>query len=98
MMIPPKMYISGIKDKPYSELIDERNKLIQHICDFEEKEKAGKRDESEWNSSPFPDVRYQMYLEYLSGLCALMQERYNEEYVWGNRTLKQDMEEQGDGS
>ena len=97
MMISPEMYISQIRDKPYPYLMDARNKLLRYICDFEEKEKAGIRDESEWNSSPFPDVRYQMDLEYLSGLCALMQERYNEEYVWGRRTLKQDAEEQGDG-
>ena len=43
--------------------------------------------------SPSPDVRYQMHLEYLAELCRIMQEKYNEEYVWGSRTLKQDAED-----
>ena len=36
---------------------------------------------------PSPDVRYQMYLEYLSGLCLFMRNKYNEEYVWGDKKL-----------
>lgn len=29
---------------------------------------------------PGPDVRYQMYLEYLAGLCHLIRDRYREEF------------------
>lgn len=30
------------------------------------------------------------YLEYLGKLCELMQKKYNEEYVWGDRSLQED--------
>ena len=95
MMIPPKDYIASLKDKSYLELIKCRDKLIQYLRDYEEKEMAGDRSDPEWLCHPSPEVRYQMSFEYLAELCQLMHERYNEEYVWGERTLKQDAETQG---
>ena len=44
----------------------------------------------EWNISHGPDVRYQVYLQYLSKLCGFMYEKYNQEYVWGDRKLSDD--------
>ena len=38
-----------------------------------------------------PDVRYMMYLECLGKLCSYMQEKYNTDYVWGDRKLKDDV-------
>ncbi len=95
MMIPPEDYIAGLKNKSYPELIKSRDKLIQYLRDYEEKEMAGDRSDPEWYCHPLPSVRYQVYFEYLAELCRLMHERYNEEYVWGERTLKQDAESQG---
>ena len=34
-----------------------------------------------------------MDLEYLAALCRFMQEKYYQEYIWGDRMLKQDAEE-----
>ena len=90
MMISPSMYLEEIKDAEYLELIEERDNLLAFIKDYESKDIAGDRSGDEWNIHPQPDVRYQMYLEYLGELCSLMKEKYNHEYVWGNRKLKDD--------
>ena len=96
MMISPEMFREGLKDKSYMELIRERDRLIRFIRKFEKDEMAGDRSDPGWRICPAPDVQYQMYLEYLANLCRMMQEKYNEEYVWGERTLKQDAEEKKD--
>ncbi len=87
MMISPGVYIDGFKDADYNTLIKERDELINFIVDFEKKEKAGDRSGSEWMMMPSPDVQYQMNLEYLAELCKLMHQKYNEDYVWGNKNL-----------
>ncbi len=97
MMISPGMYAEQLKETPYTELIREKDQLVESIRKFEKAELAGDRSDPDWKYCPSPDVQYQMHLEYLSELCRLMQERYNEEYVWGGRTLKQDAEEPGNG-
>ncbi len=97
MMISPDRYAEQLKDASYLELIAERDELINSIRRFENNEKAGIRDPEEWHVSPTPVVRYQMYLNYLAEICRMMQEKYNQEYVWGNRTLKQDVEGKIDG-
>lgn len=43
MMISPTGYIDGFRNSRYSELIEERNKLLRFIQDFEEKELSGNR-------------------------------------------------------
>ena len=100
-MISPEVYLENQQGKPYLELIRERDYLIGFIQKFEKAERTGADMESDlpWN----PDhsslqVMYQMYLEYLSVLCGFMHKKYNEEYVWGERTLKQDVEEKWNGS
>lgn len=85
MMISPKGYIEQLKDADYPELIRQRDELIDRIREYERKEIAGDRSGSEWCIEPSPDVHYQMDLEYLGKLCAFMQEKYNEEYVWVGR-------------
>ena len=95
MMIPPESYIESLEDKPYLELIKTRDGLIRYLQDYERKEMAGDRSDPEWQYRPSPEVQYQVYFEYLAELCRLMHERYNEEYVWGERTLRQDAETQG---
>lgn len=87
MMISPGGYIDELKDADYNTLIEERNQLIDFIVDFEGKEKAGDRSGEEWMIMPSPDVQYQVHLEYLAELCKLMHEKYNEDYVWGDKCL-----------
>lgn len=90
MMISPVAYLEQLKDASYLELIRERDQLIEYIWEYEKAEMAGDRSAPEWRYCPAPDVQYQMHLEYLSELCGFMKEKYNDEYVLGGRTLKQD--------
>ena len=87
MMISPQGYVARLKDATYEEMIKERDSLIRYIRKYEKLEKAGDRTGEDWMIHPQPDVRYQMYLEYLSELCKVMKEKYNQEYVWGDKKL-----------
>lgn len=87
MMISPGGYIEDFKDADYNTLIKERDDLIAYIVEYEKKEKAGDRSGDEWMINPSPDVCYQVYLEYLAEMCMLMQQKYNEDYVWGDKSL-----------
>lgn len=87
MMISPSTYIDEFKDSDYEALIEERDSLIAAIIEFEANERAGDRTGPEWMMAPNAEVVYQMNLEYLSEICKLMHERYNEEYVWGEKKL-----------
>ncbi len=84
MMISPEAYIEHFEGAEYLDLIKERDRLMQFITQYEEKDIAGDRSGEEWGIHPRPDVRYQVYL------CVLMSEKYNEDYVWGDRTLQED--------
>ena len=90
MMISPSVYVERLKDVPYKELMKHRDELIRSIRRFEKNEQKGDRSDPDWNYCPSPEVRYQCELEYLAALCTLMHERYNEEYAWGDRTLKEE--------
>ena len=90
MMISPLSYIEQFENAEYLELIKERDSLLAFIKDYETKDIAGDRSGEEWRIHPQPDVRYQVYLAYLSELCSLMREKYNADYVWGDRKLKDD--------
>ena len=86
-MISPGMYIERLIDADYDTLIEERNQLIGCIVEFEKSEKAGDRTGESWMMHPSPEVQYQVHLEYLSELCKLMHDKYNEEYVFGDKHL-----------
>ena len=86
-MLSPCNFIHEYKDADYPELMKIRDRLVKDILEFERKEMAGDRSGEEWQICPSPEVRYQMHLEYLAALCKLMQERYNTEYVWGDKKL-----------
>lgn len=90
MMISPEAYIEHFEDAEYLDLIKERDRLMQFITQYEEEDIAGDRSGKGWGIHPQPDVRYQVYLEYLSRLCVLMSEKYNKDFVWGDRTLHDD--------
>ena len=98
MMISPEGYIAQLKDSSYTELIKERDELIESIRKFEKAEMAFDRSDPAWGMCPSPDVQYQCNLEYLAELCSSMQEKYNHEYVWEDRTLKQDADAPGQHS
>lgn len=87
MMLSPGNFIHEYKDADYPELMKVRDRLVKDILEFEKKEMAGDRSGEEWEYCPSPEVVYQMNLEYLSALCKLMQEKYNTEYVWGDKEL-----------
>ena len=93
MMRSPDSYLEMLKDKSYPELIRERDRLIRFMRKFEREEAAGDRSDPAWNICPMPDVKYQVYFDYLAALCGVMHEKYNQEYVWGGRTLKQDADD-----
>lgn len=87
MMISPGGYIEDFKDADYNTLIKERDELIAYIVEYEKKEKAGDRSGDEWMINSSPDVCYQVHLEYLAEMCKLMHQKYNEDYVWGDKSL-----------
>jgi len=87
MMIDPKSFISEYKDSAYEELIALRDELVEDIRLFEAKEKAGDHSGPAWQFRPSPEVIYQMNLQYLAELCNFMQEKYNKEYVFGDKKL-----------
>ena len=93
MMISPGAYIGSLEGRSYPELIKERKELIRFINRFEKNEMASDRSDPGWEFRPSPEVKYQVYLEYLSQICDLMRTKYNEKYIFGNRTLKEDADE-----
>ena len=90
MMISPETFVNNLKDSSYLDLVQHRENLIMAIHKFEKNEMKGDRSDPSWHVCPSPEVRYQMNLEYLAALCSYMKDKYNQEYVWGGRTLKQD--------
>lgn len=87
MMLNPEMYAEQFKNASYQEMIKERDSLMRHIRKYEKLEKAGDRSGEEWMIHPQPDVRYQTYMEYFAALLLLMKDKYNEDYVWGDKRL-----------
>ncbi len=85
MMISPQTYISRFKSATYTDLIRERNRLIDELRKFEKSLMSGDRSGEEWLMDPDPEVRYQCSVEYLAELCELMRDRYNSEDVWGEK-------------
>jgi hypothetical protein len=80
-MIDPESYIDGQKDKTYKELLEERERLLKDINNFE---KFGKIEGIEDGEDPEADLVYQVELLYLGKLFELISKRYNEEFVWGS--------------
>jgi hypothetical protein len=72
MMISANGYIQSKINKSYEELLEEREKLLKRITDFENS--CG--DKSDVIISPSPSVMYQCNLLYLAKLCELIAEKY----------------------
>ena len=87
-MSSPEMYVEVWKDKPYAELVEEKNSLIEEITRFEN----GDIHQGEIVINPTPEVVYQCNLGYLSELCRLIVEKYQREYVWADFYTDEDEE------
>lgn len=83
MMISPQTYISRFKFANYTDLIKERDRLIDELQRFEKNVMNGDRSGKEWLMDPNPETTYQCNLNYLAELCELMRDRYNNESEWG---------------
>ncbi len=78
MMVSPDSFIEfGCRGKSYKELIKIRDQLMRSVRRFEN----GTISEKEKMRIPSPEVFYQMNLEYLSGLCKLIAEEYNRQFI-----------------
>lgn len=75
-MTSPESYLNDLKDKPYAELITERNKIIEDMRNLEQEllNPAPKQ----FIINPGPDVQYWWTLETLSMLLKLMADRHGE--------------------
>jgi hypothetical protein len=73
MMRSPESYVDDLKDKPYEDLIKEKDKLIKNIQRFENNQIA----DLEFYINPSPEVIYQCNLLYLSELCKLVHDKFN---------------------
>ena len=90
MMMRMAAYMDGLKRKSYPELMRERERLLYFMHTFEAEETAGERNAAGRQACPAPEIRYQVYFEYLSVLCGVMRERYRRDYASGRRTLKEE--------
>ena len=78
-MIAPESYIENVKGLPYKGLIQERDKLIKEITDFEQEVSCASESPSELpRIDPSPDVVYRMQLLYLAKLLEYMESRFSE--------------------
>ena len=82
MMISSGMYIGMHKDDTFEQLIAEKDLLVSEIKELENIVFDSEKKSEEWNVRPGPDVRYQIYLEYLAELCNFLKEKYSNEIVW----------------
>ena len=82
MMISPEGYVNLYKSKTYKELLKVRDELIDEIKDFEKNGGANQP-----LMCPSLDTVYQCNLLYLSKLCELIHEKY-EEYTWEDDYIK----------
>lgn len=71
MMIDPKQYVEKYKNASYLELLKFKNELISCISDSEH---DFDKEEWSWESSPGPDVGYQLNLELLGLIAPLLKE------------------------
>ena len=75
-MISPEVFVEQYADKTYEELIEVRNDLINNIKRFEA---TPQNEEPDFIICPGPDVVYQMNHEYLSKICLLIVQKFQEQ-------------------
>ena len=75
-MISPEVFVEQYADKTYEELIKVRNELINSIKKFEA---TPQNEDPDFIICPGPDVVYQMNHEYLSKICSLIVQKFQEQ-------------------
>ena len=75
-MISPEVFVEQYADKTYEELIEVRNELINSIKKFEA---TPQNEDSDFIICPGPDVVYQINHEYLSKICLLIVQKFQEQ-------------------
>ena len=83
-MLSPETYLSEYENASYSELLKLKNELVQKIAEFES---DFDMKDSGWAWKPSPDVHYQWNLEVLGKVASMLQEAFNEEYEWGEKSI-----------
>jgi len=74
MMISPRSYANNIRNLPYEELVNERNRISQVLNKFENDELT----DAERARNPSPEVVYQCNNLYLIEVTKLLNDRFNE--------------------
>lgn len=90
MMISPEMYIMEHQNDTFSQLLQERDELIEEIRRLEKMVFGEDYESEEWLTHPSPEVKYQMNLQYLAELCKFISKKYNREIVWGGDDGEED--------
>ena len=75
-MISSETFADVHADKTYEELIEVRNELINSIKKFEA---TPQNEDSDFIICPGPDVVYQINHEYLSKICLLIVQKFQEQ-------------------
>ena len=75
-LIDPESYINSLSGCTYEELIQERERLMRFVLEFEIRKKKGKKAKKEQDLDVDPEMIYKMYLRYLSKLFKLMEKKY----------------------
>lgn len=83
MMISPEMYIMEHQNDTFSQLLQERDELVEEIRRLEKFVFDDNHENQEEILCPSPEVEYQVNLEYLAELCIFISNKYNREIVWG---------------
>ena len=84
MMMSPETYVMKYENSTYFELLKLKNELVQEITEFENDIEM---KNPEWGINPSPDVHYQWNLEFLGKVASMLQEAFNEEYEWGEKSI-----------
>ncbi len=72
MMRSPQSYVNDLKNASFETLIKELERRYKQVKEIEKDAFDPERRSEAWKICPMPDVRYQMYLEYLAELCNLI--------------------------
>lgn len=77
-ILPPSCFIDENKNKSYEELLRVRWNLIREILNFEKNIDTYVKNENQIH--PAPDSVYLIELDYLSELCKLIADKFEQKY------------------
>ena len=79
-MMSPQLYANKFQNAPMQEIINERRKLIQALCQYEDDYILGNKKERVI-VEPSPSARYSVHNEYLIAITELIETRRQQEYI-----------------